>query len=788
VFFRTSIHSERLLWALTAVLLSAVGFLPLFAGPTYEFALATGVLLPLLGAGFSAWSAVTRRATPRDAFHRGHASGWVLVLLAVLIAALHTVRAGPCDPLAEGAYFLVGPLPGVLLGAIGGALCGAFLAGPLAANSAERPSKRRRALAVVLGIALPLGGVAFSFARYYTSPIIFAFDHFAGFFSGTLYDTTIDALPRLCSYRVGTFGWAVLAYAAAALSTRNDEGRLVCQGYEQRRTWALGAAGLALGVGMTLAGPLLGHYQTDASVQAALDRSALSERCRVVYGDGIRSRDALVLAQECDGYVRQHEQFFEVQAPAQITVYLFNSSEQKAWFMGARDVYIAKPWREEIYIQVRGFPHPVVGHELAHVVAGAFGVGPFKVAGPLGGWIPDPGRIEGVAVAAAPREDDELSLLQWSRAMRDLELLPPLRSVFRLGFLGENSSKAYTVAGAFITFLKQRNGAAAVRGWYAGQSLPALTGKSLDELDVEFRASLDQVDVSDVARAVAKARFDRPGLFARTCPHQVDATLDEANTALGSSNPDKARGLYEKVRSLAPDEFWALVGLGSCDVRQRKLAEARARYQALLDSKDRPATATERAWLHEQLGDLSFLENDLQQAQARYAEAKALIVDQDGQRTLTLKQSVLVDGNNAALARSAVRALLIGDPELGANFAVAAAELGRWAQATGSDGLPDYLLGRNHASRGEWAWAAEELDRALGRGLGLELFSSEALRTRLFMGCALGQKDAAQKALDGYLAVQSVSPARRWGVLRFAERCGLSAPPSDSAGANPVRP
>ena len=44
--------------------------------------------------------------------------------------------------------------------------------------------------------------------------------------------------------------------------------------------------------------------------------------------------------------------------------------------MGAMRVYIAKPWRREVYLQLADFPHPVFAHELAHVVARNASSGP----------------------------------------------------------------------------------------------------------------------------------------------------------------------------------------------------------------------------------------------------------------------------------------------------------------------------------------------------------------------------------------------------------------------------
>ena len=54
-----------------------------------------------------------------------------------------------------------------------------------------------------------------------------------------------------------------------------------------------------------------------------------------------------------------------------------------------------------------------------------------------------------MVVAASP-DEDALTPAEWSRAMLDLKLLPSLPPLFSFDFLGENASKSYTVAGAFV--------------------------------------------------------------------------------------------------------------------------------------------------------------------------------------------------------------------------------------------------------------------------------------------------------------------------------------------------
>src|SRR4029077_3501951 len=81
--------------------------------------------------------------------------------------------------------------------------------------------------------------------------------------------------------------------------------------------------------------------------------------------------------------------------------FYFSDRDQKARWMGARDVEMAKPWRREIYLDHRSFPHTSVRHEIAHAIASAFGDPVFGVAMQSFHGIPlaSPGLIEGLAVA-----------------------------------------------------------------------------------------------------------------------------------------------------------------------------------------------------------------------------------------------------------------------------------------------------------------------------------------------------------------------------------------------------
>jgi hypothetical protein len=753
-------------YVLAATTLAALGlgFLPLFGGPGYESALGLGLLLPLPVACACAAAQSPERAARQPLSPLGALLGALRYALIVLgaqlvVLLLHGARAGFCDAREGLLLFLLGPAIGALLAASWGTAAGLWAAHAL---------PRRRGVALALAAAGPLGGVALSLGRFWSSPMIFAFDPFVGFFAGTLYDTVIDAVPRLLSYRAGSAGTLLGVACLGALLHRSADGRLRWASLRRRvGCGAFALCGFALSLGVYAWGPQLGHYQSVATIRAALGQSWSSARCDIVYASGMQLERVKLLGSECDGHIAEHEAYFQVAFPGRVTVFAFLSAEQKGALMGASNTYIAKPWRHEVYVQNDNYPHPVLSHELAHVVAGSFASGPFDVAGPAAGWIPDPGRIEGFAVAAAaPSLESDYTQLEWTRALRDLGLLPSLDRVFRLSFLGQNSSTAYTVAGAVVAWLHDSYGPAPLRAWYAGAPLKSAFGKSLAELEGEFRARLDGVQLPAYVLDLAKSRFDRPAIFGRRCPHEVDELLEDAGGALERYDIVAARAAYAESLRLDPANFGARLGLAVCEQRRGAARAAEARYAEV--GADPALTRVQRATVEERLGDAALLGGDLSAAEQHYALAERDALDESRVRTIAVKRYAA-----HSEGRQAVMDLLIGDPERGSDLMQSSAALGEWSARDPQLGLADYLLGKNLSSRARWREADQHLERALARELPLASVRREALRTAVFAGCALGQRERASARLREYLSDPELNAARREGMRKFAQLCGL---------------
>jgi hypothetical protein len=755
--------AQRIAAAVVFVAVGAIGFLPLFGGPGYEHSLASGVVVPSAAAIATAVELSGMECPgPLAGVARGLASGAALALVALVTAMLHGLRVGFCDLVGGVVFFVLTAGFGALLGGVWGALVA----------EVGRHVRRRRLVCVLLALAGPVAGIAVSVARFYSTPIIFAFDPFFGYFSGALYDTVVDVRAELWSYRGGTLATiAAVVFFAAALR-RPGEGlalrpRRAPGGGRVVACLVLGACAAAASAAVGLDGAALGHWQTASTITHALGGRRSGPRCDVVYPQDLLDSTAALLLRDCEEELAADEHRLGAQLPGRLTEFVFLDAAQKRSLMGAAETSIAKPWRREVYIQLARYPHPVLGHEIAHVVAGSFAPGPFHVGGGL--W-PNPGLIEGIAVATSP-DDDELTDGQWARAMLDLHLLPPARSLFSLDFLGASAAKSYTVAGAFVGWALERWGTATVRAWYGGASLEALTNLPWPALDEAFHEWLRSLPMPPQASAYARARFAAPGVWGRRCPHVVDALVRDAVQCQKDLAFRRAAAFYARALASDPGHLRSRVERARLRVRYGDADDAtraRAELERLVDDGEAPRTWRDRA--EEALADDALSNGRIAEAVAAYRDIAERVLDEDLARTLEVKALGAEDPG----ARRAVIDLLIGSPGHAQDAWVGGVTLGLWTGAS-SSALGEYLVGKNYGLREEWVRAAEWLDRARESGPPTPRIGRELLRERAIDACAIGDRAALvelTKAIDAEGSpFAGTSGGRREWLLRLIARC-----------------
>ena len=715
---------------LAALVSLGVGFLPLLAGPGYEQALIAGVVMPSLAAVCVALQCSARgseSAVARPLFGLGY--GASVATLVWIIAMLHGLRASACALASGSVYYALTAGVGTLLGGAWGGVA-SFVASAL---------RRRKLAAWLVGLALPVGCIFITLARYYDSPIIFAYDPFFGYFSGTLYDTIIDPGVQLYTQRLGSAGW--LLFALAALGTcayrRGDTGRGRI-GYDtslpraQRVTLLVFAAtGLVVGIVVYARGEALGHRASARYITETLGGKRSGPRCDIVAPKTETGEVLDLLVQDCEASLARVEKVMGARGPERITAFFFRDAVEKKRFMGAFNTYVAKPWRGEVYIQGTSYPQQVLGHELAHVVAGSFGHGPFRVAGKLGGLWPDPGLIEGIAEAASPH-DDEVTDASWSRAMLDLNLLPSPSRIFSLGFLADSSQKSYTVAGAFIAFLGDKYGWAAVRRWYSGEDLAAAIGKSKEDIDGEFRVYLKTLTISDETREHARARFERPGVFGRRCPHLIDALRHEAEACSDGARFEEAITIYGRALAEDDNDFVSRLARAGLQVKfgtEAERASGERELTAMVEDKRYSRPVRDRAL--EAVADGRMMHGGFDAAAKVYVTLASTSLDEDFARTIDVK----LEGCRAPEMRPMVMSLLFTEDSKAPNPAVFAYEMARAPHTS----LTLYLIARQFSTRGYHARALAVFDEVAREHLeySTRRITREALRLEGISACAM---------------------------------------------------
>jgi hypothetical protein len=696
----------------------------IFLGPRYEYALLSGVISPFILAlwfacSFDAEKALARRLVPL----------FTLVVGLLALAALGGLVEGNCEPGYGYGLLLLGP-------------CLGLVSLVVSLNAVLRLLSKKRALPlgkrVAVGLSVPLGVLGYGLWRLYRDPAVFAYSEFSGYFAGPLYDLVDYRLPTLLTYRIGSL---LLVFGLLSVETRSAV---------LRRKIVASLGILAYFCYRGLLGPWLGHELSEASLARALPANLSAGPCAVRY-DPMQTakRSAELVLRQCTLDVLDVANYFEVAPPARVTVSLFASVEEKGRLTGAGRTYVAKPWRREVHLHEAGFPHPTLRHELAHVVSAQFGVGPFLVAGPLGGWIPDPGRIEGVAVAAAPPWESDGTLDEWASAAARLGKLPALNRLFQLGFYGSSAVSAYGAAGAFVSFVRQTYGSRAIRAWYAGESLSGATGHTLLELEAQFLAHLRAVDVPPLVQNAAEQRFSALAVGERRCPHAVDRALGEG-AKLCSLDARLAQAHVDRAVLLDPGEADAYLWLSGCYLEAGDVQAGRA----LLDGyRDGPAWSERERALRE--ADLAFVSGDIQRAEETYRGLAARQSNSGEQRALALRVYAL-SSEATPLEREAVRLGALSGVKTEARWG---ALLGYLGLGAGKFVVP-YLLGRKLLEERAFQAAAQLLEAAALSPAPHSSLSVEAKRQWFISACAVSDVGAAGRAFDA-LTQESLTSNQR---------------------------
>ncbi len=654
-------------------------------------ALVGAVLAGLTGVS-AARGALARGARPFVA--AATATLWLAAVPAAILL-LNGLRVTNCDPLEGLAFYLVGPGLSMLFASQVGA-------------AATLVSRRRR-WAIPLFVAAWLAAILWDVWHLYRHPPIFAYNAFVGFFSGAVYDDVISIDGRLALYRLANLAQISVLWAFARLAWDPAEARLsrarLAEG-GRRGAW-LALAGAAA-VAATFFGlrAEIGYELTRDDIVERLGGRVEDERLTIIYDRAsVDDAGARALLEDHRYRLHQLEATLGDRFPHRITSFVYGDTRQKRLMMGASRVYIAKPWLREIHLNRVPYGHPVVLHELAHVVLGMYAPGPLRIPTE---WLvlPHMALVEGAA-EAFEWDTGELSPHQWSAAMRRAEIAPAIQSLMGPeGFYLQSSSKAYTMSGSFIRWLIDTRGVVAFKACYAQADFAAAYGAPVEALLTEWEGFVDAAPLPEPALALARDRFSGKAVFFRVCPLEVARLEGQARRLAASGHADQAMAVYEEVVGFVPDAPHKRLPILSLLAGAGRADEAVAAHEGYLALDGRNPVLDARA--AELVGDALWRSGRVAEAAALYAAVADTPQPEDRWRNVRVK---------AAVAADPEREPILGPYLLGGGGAAEQA-LAYLADATlelGDDPLVVYLMGRRLALEGRHEEAVAALRQALAR-------------------------------------------------------------------------
>lgn len=584
-----------------------------------------------------------------------------------------------------------------------------------------------------------------------TRPQIFAFNPIAGYFPGLTYDESIAGEARLLVYRVGTIAAALLLVTAGgvAVRTMNAEFERTAHHRWRIRYIAVATASAVICVGLYVLSDTIGLSSSVRFISKTLGGIRHTEHFNIIYPrnsvDDAKLRQLVILHEYL--YDQLSEEW-QVSPRKAITVFIYDSPQQKERLVGAAATDFTKPWLRQININ-RADVESALKHELVHAMLAERGVPLFQVA-------PNSGLIEGAAVATERYEYDE-SLHRLAAQIFALGIHPNVAEMFSLsGFFKSYPGVSYVLAGSFCRYLIDRYGLGSFKQLYRSGNFKHLYGRSLDTLVADWRSEINSIKPSHFELEKAAYLFKRSPVFGKECARVIANLNVQTRVLIGRKDYQAALASAEQsiMLSRSVDAVFqksvALFHLGrfkeATEFMEGQFADSTIRFSLL------PLRLT--------MGDSYWAAHDIESARKEYAIVLADSVSASLTEAAGTRLQVIDDSETRPLFEK----YFLGEMRDSARIAF----LESLKDNPKADPPARYLLGREYSVIGDDRRVVEEL-RVLAP---MDSRVLEYLRNRRLARAMynLGQYESAK--LYAWRALNFVQDdAQLYQVGDFLQRC-----------------
>lgn len=583
----------------------------------------------------------------------------------------------------------------------------------------------------LVGSLVLIISICLSLWRLYADMPLYSYNAVFGYFPGPLYDEEIPITLGLVAYRGIIVCWGLLLLTSVS----------VIHGMRYRIVRDYEVVALVIIVGLLAAGYLnageLGIGYTRETIKADyLGASVESEHFVIHYAKGSKTdKEIELIVNDHEWRYHQLSKFLDIKSKEKIHSYIYPDKEMRKRLIGAGDTTISNPIHREMHLVYNSFPHPLLKHELTHVLSSEFGTRVLKVS-------PKFGLVEGLAVAADWNRDAYgYTPHDWSAALLAAVggkggegVSTGIEDVLGYGFWYRPQQISYTLMGSFCRYLIDTFGIGKFKEFYHTGDTDVY-GVKLGELIAGWRDFLGSIFVPKRLSLLAQYRFSGRSIFQRRCPRRVEALKNKALKEYKSANYVLARSCLEKAYALTPGDSLVAVMLAYTYYYEED-------YKGLAAIIERAGgfPASIAAELMNVQGNALWRQGRREKAIDMFRGIRRELLPSDEAQLIGLKIAAIEKGGRL-------------EEDLRSYFASRdkvkrVAILNDIVRRYPYYGPAYYLLGRIFFSKGDYAMAAQYLEQAGIAGLPNGSFRQ---RNRLLLGISyfgLGDYDGARRSFE----------------------------------------
>ncbi len=697
-------------------------------------------------------------------FYRALKSNGILLLIPLIIILLNSIRIKNCNFLEGFLFYLILPTLSCFTVTAAGIYFNLWI--------------QRRWLAYLVYLTFLIVSCVPTITNLIFHPPVFAFHPILGYFPGPIYDFVISITPTLLISRTETILWGLVFITISAFTCEVNRTTALIPKLRWQHLIKLSSQFSILRIttisfmvvaiiGIELYSGKLGIRPSRKDITQALGGYRETEHFEIYFARELDSEIDL-FADDCEFRYAQLSEYLQTENSRKVRAYLYASPTQKKRLIGAGDTFVEDPFGYGFHVHSLSFPHPVLKHELAHVLTADWS--PWKVSLNVG-------MHEGVAVAA-DWEEDKLTVHQWAKAMQALNVAPPLSSVMSLGFWKHAGSRSYLMAGSFVRFLIEKYGIEKCKQAFPIGNLSRVYEKDLNALEREWRLYLgNEVSLHKEELDYATQRLKRGGIFEQVCAHEMASLRQDAWRAYYRQDYSTAVESFQKMLSFEPKNTRNIRGLMYSTYYTGNFQSTIAIAKRIISDKNTQF----RAEAAQVLGDIYWIQGKTEDALTTYQQAYKQVARESIERKL-VKRIAALSLSFSPESRNRLRRVLVPNSNLGRTAnGTKMVLLSRINITEPNIWLPYYLIGELLHKEEEWELSTQYLHHALDLGNGVEempmpqnirIESLQVLGTNAFRkkDYAIAERIYTEIAANKTLSLGDVHEVQVW-----VERCRWAA-------------